>query len=252
MSQLIRAILVDDEPGSLVTLKTLLQRYCPDVSVVAETGHPPDVVELVRKFSPDLLFLDIEMPYANAFDLLDMLRPVKFEVVFVTAFNDYALKAFKYAALDYLLKPLNIDELKGAVERVKKMLMGPQGINGRVNGLLENLSRPADDPEKISIPTDDGYSLLELNKIIFIEAEGNYSRVYLENGRKPLIVRSLKEFEETLPPKRFIRVHHSFIINIHHAKRYQKGRGGLVEMTNGVRIEVAVRKRTDFLNKFSR
>jgi two-component system, LytTR family, response regulator len=250
MSQLIRALLVDDEPGSLMTLKTLLQRYCPDVSVVADTGHPPDVVDLVKKFTPDLVFLDIEMPYANAFDLLDMLQPVSFEVIFVTAFNDYALKAFKYAALDYLLKPLNIDELKGAVERVKKVLNRPPGLNDRVKGLLENLNHSSDDPEKISIPTDDGYSLLNLNAIIFIEAVGNYSKIHLENGKKPLIVRSLKEFEELLPTKRFIRVHHSFIINIHHAKRYQKGRGGVVEMTNGVQIEVAVRKRTDFLARF--
>jgi two-component system LytT family response regulator len=250
MIRKINAILVDDEPGSLLTLETLIERYCPAIEVVATTDHPLDLKLLLKKHNPDLVFLDIEMPYANGFDLLDMLKPVYFEVIFVTAFNDYALKAFKYAALDYLLKPVNIDELKQAVMRVEKVLINTKRENERVVGLLKNLYRPVDDPQKISVPDGDSFNLLDIDEIVYLEASGKYSKLHFEKRHPLLIMKTLKDFEEVLPPKYFIRIHHSFLINLKHAKRYQMGRNGLLEMSNGERLEISSRKRIDFLARF--
>ena len=241
---------MDDEPGSLLTLKTLLNRYCTEIEVIAISGHPPEAIELIRKHNPDLVFLDIEMPYANAFDMLDMLQPVKFEVVFVTAFNNYALKAFKYAAVDYLLKPLNIDDLIGAVARVRRFIPPSPVLNNRVGGLLQNLKRPADEPEKISLPTGNGFDVISIENIVYIEASGSYSQLFISDGRRMVVTKSLKEFEELMPMHKFMRIHHSFIVNMQHVKKYYKGRGGFVQMSNGAEIEVAVRKKQDFLARF--
>lgn len=246
---MIKAILVDDEPGSLITLNAFLDAYCPEVQVIASSGHPIQALEMIRELKPDLLFLDIEMPFANAFDMLEMLKPVNFEVIFITAFNDYALKAFKYAAVDYLLKPINIDELRASVTRVKKVLQGSAAFNGRVNGLLENLQRPLNEPGVISVPTTKGFEVVQLDKVIYIEASNRYSDINLGKGKKITVSKSLKEFEDLLPGTMFIRIHHSFIINIHKVQKYNRGRGGEVILSDGTSIEVAVRKKNDFLEK---
>jgi len=250
MKTAINAILVDDEPGSLITLEGLLQRFCPEVQILAASGNPLEAIELIKERKPNLVFLDIEMPYANAFDVLDRVSPVDFQVVFVTAFSEYAIKAFKYAALDYLLKPLNIDELKNAVERVKRTLLTQTGGNIRVAGLLDNLKHPSDNPEKLSFSTPNGFELINVSNILYFEAEGSYSLVILTGGKKLTVSKGLKDFEESLSPIQFVRIHHSFLINLAHVKRYLKGRGGHVEMTNGLLIEVAVRRKADFLETF--
>lgn len=250
MKTTINAILVDDEPGSLITLGGLLERFCPEVNILAASGNPLEAIELIKAKKPNLVFLDIEMPYANAFDVLDRIAPVDFQVVFVTAFSEYAIKAFKYAALDYLLKPLNIDELKVAVERVKNTLItNPKG-NIRVAGLLDNLKHPSDNPEKLSIYTSVGFELINVSDIICFEAEGAYSQLILRNRQKLFVSRGLKDFEESLSPRQFVRVHHSFLVNLSHVKRYINGRGGQVEMTNGLFIEVSVRRKAEFREKF--
>ena len=250
MKQTINAILVDDEPGNLITLNGLLARFCPEVNVLAALGNPLEAIDLIREKKPNLVFLDIEMPYANAFDVLDRLSPIDFEVIFVTAFSEYAIKAFKYAALDYLLKPVNIDELKGAVERVKKVLHTKPNHNIRISGLLNNLKYPVDNPEMITCSTANGFELVKISDIIYFEAEGAYSFLILNGGKKLTLSRGLKEFEESLSPNQFFRVHHSFLINLTHVKRYHRGRGGKVEMTNGLFIEVSTRRKPDFLEKF--
>jgi two-component system LytT family response regulator len=246
---MIRSIIVDDEPGSIITLHALLDTYCPDVQVVATSGNPLEAIDLVKEMNPDLLFLDIEMPFANAFDMLDMLKPVKFEVIFITAFNDYALKAFKYAVVDYLLKPINIAELKESVERVKKVLSGSPLFNQRVNGLLDNMRRPHDEPDVITVPTPKGFNVIELDQIIFMEANGSYSEISFVNGKKTMAIKSLKDFEEQLPSHMFMRIHHSYIVNMQKVEKYIRGRGGKVILTGGTSVEVATRKRNDFLEK---
>jgi two-component system LytT family response regulator len=248
--QKIRSIIVDDEPGNVVTLKELLKSYCPQVIIVGVAENPVAAEELIVKVQPDLVFLDIEMPYGNAFTLLDKLQPVSFEIIFITAYNDYAIRAFKYSALDYLLKPVNISELKVAVDKSLNRLE-EKNINSRVAALLANLdSNKEYKLDKIGLPTRDGFHFENLDQIMFMEAEGSYTIVYLTENRRETVSRTLNYFDDILPSTTFCRVHHSHIININYVKKYFKGRGGYVEMNNGSMIEISARKKDDFLNKF--
>jgi two-component system, LytTR family, response regulator len=249
MSKRITSIIVDDEPGNIITLKELLKLYCPDVAVIDTAPDARRAFDLISAVKPELVFLDIEMPYGNAFDLLDRLSPVKFEIIFITAFNNYAVKAFKYAALDYILKPVNIEELKLAVSKAEKRLQ-ERTENIRVKTLLSNLKITGNATPKISLATDKGFQLEEVQNILYLEASGSYTFVYTRTGAKYTIPKNLKEFEEILPEELFCRVHHSYIISIAGIKKYSKGRGGTVEMENGISIDVAVRKKEQFLEWF--
>jgi two-component system LytT family response regulator len=248
--QKIRSIIVDDEPGNVVTLKELLKSYCSQVIIEGVAENPVAAEELILRLEPDLVFLDIEMPYGNAFTLLDKLQPVSFEIIFITAFNDYAIRAFKYSALDYLLKPVNIEELIKAVEKSIGRIE-QKSINTRVASLLTNIkSNKEYQLDKIGLPTREGYHFESLDRIMFMEAEGSYTNVYMTENRRETVSRTLNYFDEILPSSTFCRVHHSHIINLKYVKRYFKGRGGYVEMDNGSMIEISARKKDDFLNKF--
>jgi two-component system LytT family response regulator len=248
--QKIRSIIVDDEPGNVVTLTELLKSFCPLVIIEGVAENPVSAEALILKVEPDLVFLDIEMPFGNAFTLLDKLQPVSFEIIFITAYNDYAIRAFKYSALDYLLKPVNIQELKNAVER-SVMRLEVKNINTRVAALLANINSNKEYRlDKIGLPTREGFHFENLDCIMFMEAEGSYTNVYLTGNRREIVSRTLNYFDEILPPSTFCRVHHSHIINFNYVKKYFKGRGGYVEMDNGSMIEISARKKDDFLNKF--
>ena len=245
----ISALIIDDEPGNIVTLQELLKSYCPEIAVKGTALNPNTGYDLIEQVKPELLFLDIEMPFGNAFTLLDKLSPVSFEVIFITAFNEYAVKAFKYAALDYILKPVNINELKAAVNKVVQRFY-EKNVNTRVASLLSNLKVDNRQAPKIGLTTPDGFRFEDINNIMFLEASGSYTNVFIKGNTKELVSRNLKEFEELLPSTIFCRVHHSHLININYVKKYFKGRGGYVEMENGASIEVSIRKKDDFLNKF--
>ena len=246
---IISSIIIDDEPGNIVTLQELLKGYCPEVKIVGTALNPVIGQELIAKERPDLVFLDIEMPYGNAFSMLDKLSPVNFEVIFITAFNDYAVKAFKYAALDYILKPVNINELKDAVEKATKRINEKQ-LNTRVDLLLKNIKPENGQSQKIGLPTVDGFRFENIQNILFLEAQGAYTNVYIKGNEKEVVSKNLNYFDDILPPATFCRVHHSYVININFVKKYFKGRGGYVEMENGSIIEISIRKKDDFLNKF--
>lgn len=245
----IRSVIIDDEPGNIVTLSELLREYCPDVQVLTSAQDIKKGYQLIREMEPDVVFLDIEMPYGNAFDLLDQLLPVEFEVIFITAFNDYAIKAFKYAVLDYLLKPVNIQELQEAVKKVSRR-RDEKSVNERVHSLLNNLRSENQQHQKIGLPTAEGFYFEDVNSLMYLEAAGSYTNIFMQPNRKMLISKNLKEFEEILPAEIFCRVHHSHIININFVKKYVKGRGGYVEMENGATIEIAVRKKEEFFTRF--
>jgi len=247
--QTISAVIIDDEPGNVLTLVELVKQYCPNVSIAGTAPDPLKGYDLVVEAKPDLVFLDIEMPYGNAFDLLDKLLPVSFEVIFVTAFNDYAIKAFKYAALDYILKPVNIDELKAAINKVSQRLE-EKNINIRISSLLDNLRSGNTVPQKIALPTIEGCSFENVNDIMYLQAEGSYTYIQSKEKTKLLVSKNLKEFEEILPPASFCRIHHSSIININFVKKYFKGRGGYVQMDDGITIEISARKKNDFFERF--
>lgn len=246
MAVKIRALIVDDELGSVQTIEALLTRYCPNVEIVGKAYDPEQAASQIAAVKPQLVFLDIEMPFGNAFDLLDKLAPVTFEIIFVTAFNIYAVKAFRYAAADYLLKPLDIEELKAAVTKIEQRLGGNQ-INARIEMLLENLRQPETSiNQKINLPTSDGFRIERIQKIMYLHAEGSYTYIFLEGGDKILVSKNLKDFEDLLPEKVFCRIHHSSIININFVKQYYKGRGGEIEMADGEMIMISTRKKADF------
>ena len=239
-----KAVLIDDEPKNIRVLKKLLTEFCPQVSIVGEASGIEDALPVIRQGQPDVVFLDIEMPYGNAFDLLDKLIPIEFEVIFITAFDSYALRAFKYSALDYLLKPVSIEELVTAVNRVEKKLQ--HNTNAHLLNLLSNIGQQPD-RQRIAIPQKDEIFFIQVGEIVYCEASGGYTRIFRHGGKTFVSSRAIREYEEILPQEIFLRIHNSYIVNLRFVKKYQKGRGGMVEMENGATIEVAARRREEFL-----
>jgi two-component system, LytTR family, response regulator len=244
-----RALIIDDEPRNVRILKNLLLEFCPEVTVEGEAGDVNTALTAIRHYKPELVFLDIEMPYGNAFDLLDKLMPVDFEIIFITAFDTYTLKAFKYSALDYLLKPVDIEELKAAVKRAIDRLAG-KNINLQLVNLLGNLKSNQTNLQKIALPLLDGIMFVHIAEIIRFEANGSYTDVHFDSVEKIIVSKNIKEYEDILPPSIFCRVHNSHIINLNRVKKYHKGRGGYIIMDDGTNIEVSMRRRDEFLAKF--
>lgn len=248
---MIRAVIIDDEPKNIRILSKLLEEFCPNVAIVGDASNPEKAIPLLESEKPDLVFLDIEMPYGNAFDLLDRIRPVNFELIFVTAFSEYSLKAFRYSALDYLLKPVSIEELKEAVRKAEERLEH-KNINQQLNNLLHNLSRKKPEQQRIAFTDKDGSLVfIEIQDIIRLEAQRGYTYVHTANRPPILSTKSIKEYEAILPEDIFYRIHHSHIINFNQMSKYHRGRGGFVEMNDGENIEVAIRRKDGFLARLS-
>lgn len=246
---MIHAIIVDDEPRNIRILKNLLEEFCPEIIVAGEATGTEEAIKVIRENEPDLVFLDIEMPFGNAFDLLDKLMPVNFQVIFVTAFDNYALKAFRYYAIDYLLKPVDIDELKTAVKKAAERWK-EKNMAHKLDAFLQTIKPGKSSAQKIGLPTNDGLVFTNIEDIVRCEASGSYTIIYLQDKQKFIVSKSLKEYEDLLPEDSFCRIHHSHIVNLSFVKKYFKGRGGYVEMNDQTTIEVATRKRDDFLSKF--
>ncbi|HXB34589.1 MAG TPA: LytTR family DNA-binding domain-containing protein [Puia sp.] len=245
---MIRTVLIDDETDSNRILQTLLENYCPQVAVIGTADGVETAIEVIRDAQPDLVFMDIEMTQGNAFDLLNRLQPVNFHVIFVTAFDNHAIRAFKYNAIDYLLKPVNIRELCAAVDRLSGKAV-EANLLGRVKSMLENV-RGADVSErKIAFPTQNGLSFISIRDIIRFEAKGSYTLIHLQDRTKVTATGGIKEFEELLPDIIFFRIHQSHIINLNKIKSYQKGRGGYVTLEDDTEIEVASRRREEFMQR---
>jgi len=247
---MLRSVIIDDEPKNVRILRNMLEEFCPQVTVMAEAGNANQGVEVILEAKPELVFLDIEMPYGSAFDMLDKLYPVTFEIIFVTAFNSYMLKAFKYSALDYLLKPVNIEELKAAVNKAAEKINFKK-FNKQLFNLLENLKKAQSTLPKLAIPSQSGLEFVQVDEIIRCEAEGGYTFFHTKAREKIVSVRNIKEYEELLPEALFFRIHNSHLINLNFIKKYHKGRGGFVEMEDGFMIEVATRRKDEFLAKFN-
>ncbi len=246
---MIRTVLVDDETDNLRILKRLLETYCPNVSIVGTAEGVETALQLIRTTKPDLAFLDIEMIQGNAFDLLNQLLPLDFEVIFVTAFDEYALRAFKYSAVDYLLKPVDVDDLRRAVDKVAAR-SGEKVELSHIKTLLENVNATQISQQKMALPTLNGLSFVVISDIIRFESQGHYTTIFLGGGERLLTTRDIREYEDLLPQTIFYRIHNSHIINLQKIQKYQKGRGGYVIMDDGTSIEVASRRRLDFLQRF--
>ncbi|HTI93826.1 MAG TPA: LytTR family DNA-binding domain-containing protein [Puia sp.] len=245
---MIRTVLVDDETDSIRILQRLLENYCPQVIIVGTAGGVETALPLIRETKPDLVLLDIEMAQGNAFDLLNQLQPIDFKVIFVTAFDNYAVRAFKYSAVDYLLKPVDIDDLRSAISRVEKK-PDEHTVIQQMKMLLENVGSLHLPQQKMAIPTITGLIFITVQDIIRFEAKGNYSSIYLSKDEPVLATRTIKDYEDILPETIFCRIHNSHIVNLSRIKKYQKGRGGSVEMEDGSIIEVATRRRDEFLRR---
>lgn len=249
LKRAMRAVIVDDEPKNIKILKGLLDEFCPNVTIEGEATHSEEASQVILSVKPDLVFLDIEIPYGNAFDLLDSLKPVDFEVIFITAFNEYSLKAFKYSALDYLLKPVSIDELVEAVAKAEKRLEHKL-IQAEAENPADHPSRqPSESPRIALTDKDGGIVFLDIRDILRVEAKRGYTFVFDKMGKSYISSRAIKEYEELLPSDIFFRIHNSYIINVFRIKKYHKGRGGVVEMDDGVSIEVAARRKDEFLKR---
>lgn len=240
--------MVDDETDSIKIMQKLLQKYCPLVCVIGTADGVETATELIRSERPDLVFLDIEMTHGNAFDLLNRFQPVTFQVIFVTAFDNHAVRAFKYSAVDYLLKPVNIGELCAAVEKLSGR-MAEKTMLQQVTTLLGHLggANPAD--QKMAVPTLTGFLFVSFTDILYLEAKGSYTALHLTSGEQIVATRTISEYDELLPERIFYRIHHSFIINLSKITKYQKGRGGAVTMEDGSQLEVAIRRREQFMQR---
>lgn len=243
-------IIVDDEPNGVSTLRNFLARYCPNVAVLGDAASVSEAARKIKLYSPQLVFLDINMPGADGFELLEKMEAPSFHVVFVTAYDDFALKAFKYHAVNYLLKPVNIDELIESVARVEKLVAS--AMPGRqVTQPLQTTGKSAL-PEKLALPVLDGLVYVDIASIIRCEAEGNYTVFYFTNRPKMIVSKTLGGYEKQLEPHGFFRVHHHHLINLAHLEYYQRGRGGLVKLSDKKEITVSQRRKDEFLRLIER
>jgi two-component system LytT family response regulator len=244
-----RSVIIDDELLVAQNLQMLLTRYCPDVEVIAIVHNADDAEKAIKDMDPDLVFLDVEMPHGNGFDLLKRFSQIRFGLIFVTAFDHYAVRAIKYSAIDYLLKPIDIDELVSAVQKAQLQLKS-KSVNQSLNILLHNMAQPAAKLQKLSLPTSDGMIFISIDDIMYCRSDGNYTLFHLDNGQIPLIMRQIGVYEELLPEPLFCRIHRQYIVNVNKVTKYVKGRGGHVVMSDGKEIDVSARKKDDFLNAY--
>jgi two-component system, LytTR family, response regulator len=242
---MITAIIIDDEAKGRLALREKLLAYCPQIKLLAEATNGQEAILLIQHHKPQLIFLDIEMPRMNGFEMLNELHEKKFHIIFTTAYDQYAIKAIKYAAFDYLLKPIDIEELKTAIEKID--LKETNQTKNQVELLKQNMQHPKKQLNKLAIPTLDGLLFFDINDIIHLEANSNYTFIYFADKSKITASKTLKEFEELLPEDIFFRTHHSHLINLNYIKRYIKGDGGQIELQNGVYVDVSRRKKEEFL-----
>lgn len=243
---MLKAILIDDEESSLSSLKEKILSSCPHVQITALCDNAAKGIEAIDNLHPDLVFLDIEMPVMNGFVMLQQLPHKNFELIFTTAYDHYAIKAIRYSALDYLIKPIEIEDLKAAVGRAEEK-RNHSYPNPQIELLVEQLASKKNQFSRIAIPTSEGLQFIKVEDIIYLEASVNYTHIYAESKKKFIASKTLKEFEEMLPTENFLRIHNSYIINKNYAEKYIRGEGGQVVLSNGVTLDVAKRKKSEFL-----
>lgn len=250
MEEKLRTILVDDEPNNNKVLQYELKRHCPEVEIIDICGSSKCAIKSIVKEKPDLVFLDINMPYISGLELLEMFRDPDFEVIFVTAYQDYAVQAFKTCAIDYLLKPVNKDELKKAVKTVLKNKNRENELRYKfLKDQVEAFKQKT--VEKVMVPTNKGFSFVYIEEIIYCESNDTYSFIHLADGGKLLVMKPLKFLDEMLSEFDFERVHRSYLINFKRIKTFVKGESGGLVMENDQQIPISKSKRTDFLKRLS-
>lgn len=237
---MITALIIDDEPGARKTLRDLLAAHVPEIQLLDEAANITDGAALINRYAPDLVFLDVQMPDGTGFDLLSNLHEINFKTIFVSAFDSFAINAFRYSAIDYLLKPVDQNELIRAVEKLKAH---DEQRNQKIKVLLGNRKAI----EKIALPSVEELFFVKPDEIIRCQSDNNYTRFFLKSGQNILVCKTLKDYEELLEPLGFFRIHKSDLINLQYLKKYKRGEGGMVTLDDGTQLEVSRRRKDDFL-----
>jgi len=244
---MIKAIIIDDERHSCDALKMLLDKCCPQVQVAAICHSGEDGLEKIRENKPGLIFLDIEMPQMNGFQMLEQIPTIDFEIIFTTSYDQYAITAFKFSALDYLLKPVDREELEKAVKKVERKVN--PGITQQLEILMQKINQPFVPIQRIALPTMQGLEFVTIETIIRCSASNNYTEFFMAGNKKLLVSRTLKEVEDMLADYGFLRVHHSHVVNLNAITRYVKGEGGYLVMADGSTVDVSRSKKESLLTK---
>jgi two-component system LytT family response regulator len=246
---MIKTILVEDEIRGLNALKKLLSKYCPELKIIAECTNAETAKEKIELLEPQLVFLDISLPGKNSFDMLAEMENINFEIIFITAYNDYTLQAFRYSAIDYLMKPIDEDLLVDAVKKALKRI-SVNSVSSNMSTLIHNLQKPYSLQEmKLCITSQKGFQVVELKDILYCEANNSYTNFHLRQKRTICSSKIIQEFEELLSDAGFTRIHKSYLVNLLHVKEYLRGEGGTVVLSDGEQIEVSRRKKEFFLQK---
>jgi len=245
---MIKSVIIEDESAARETLKNYLKKYCPQVQLLGEAVNAQEAISLLHELQPELVFLDVEMPFGNAFDVLEACKDLSFETIFVTAFSEYSLRALNQSAAYYLLKPVSIEELITAVNKVQEQIEKKILFN-RNKIILDNFREERLEKRQVILPTLEGFEVVKMENIIHLQGNGNFTDLYLIDGSKRMVCRFLKHFEEILPYP-FLRVHKSHIINIYHVKSYHKGAGGTIMLSNGREVDISPAYKEEFLKTF--
>lgn len=245
---MLKTVIIDDDYVSRMILKELLEKFLENIDLVGEAGSVEEGIKLIEDLSPELVLLDISLPDGTGFDLLDKLKKVDFKLIFITAYSEYAIKAFKYSAFDYIVKPLNVDELTKAILRIPQIKKIEN--KGMVKTLKENLLTSADEsPKTIALPEQNGFAIIRVDDIVRCEGKRNYTRILFRNADEKIVSRTLLEFENLLAPLGFVRIHRSHLVNIVNVVRYLKSKGGMVELKTGELLKVSPKHKEELLNK---
>jgi two-component system, LytTR family, response regulator len=244
---MLKAVIVDDEIDCCETIAELLQTYCPGVEVTGVYHNGAEALPAIIRLQPDLVFLDVEMPKMNGFEMLEQLPQVNFDIIFTTSYDQYALKAIRFSAIDYLLKPIDRNELQKAVQKIVQR--SQRTISKQVEILMQKIHQPAKSISKIALPTMEGLQMIPVASIISCESDGNYSSLRLKGGNKMVVSTPIKEIEEMLVEFSFVRVHRSYLVNLNEVEKYVKGEGGYLVMSDGSMVDVSRGKKETLMKK---
>jgi two-component system LytT family response regulator len=244
---MINALIIDDEQHCIDALVTDLNKNCNNVTVLSTCGSAKDGIIAIKKFKPQLLFLDVEMPWMNGFEMLEVLHEINFSIIFTTAFDRFAAKAFRISAIDFLLKPVDAADLIEAVQKAEEKIYKEAGIHN-IQNLLNNIRKPAQQ-QRIALPCSDGYEFEPVASILYCTAEGAYTRVVLKDKPQMFISRTLGDVEEMLPSEIFLRIHHSTIVNLNAITHYSRTDGGYVVITTGEKLMVSKARKEALLQR---
>jgi two-component system LytT family response regulator len=243
----IKAIIIDDEQNCIDSLLFDLQKHCKEVDILETCTNPKQGILAIKKHKPDLVFLDVQMPWMSGFEMLELMDKIDFVIIFTTAFDQFAAKAFRISAIDYLLKPIHINDLKDAIRKATEKILKNSGTDNITN-LLQNIKKPEVN-QRIAVPGREGYEFIEAGNIIYAKAEGSYTHIFLNDKRKLIVSKTLSDIEEMLPTEHFQRIHHSTLVNLSHVTHLFKTDGGFVVLDNGEKLVVSKSKKDSLMER---